>query len=113
MRTLAEYLDDRGARPFGKWFDRLNREAAAEVTRALVRLELGYRSKLKSVGAGVFEYKIDFGPGYRVYFGRDGDHIVILLGGGTKRHQSMDIQQAKERWKNYKRRKRSKGSAWH
>lgn len=110
MPALAEYLDERGASPFGKWFTRLNREAAAEVTCALVRLEHGYRSRLRSVGAGVLEYKVDFGPGYRIYFGREGQQLVILVGGGTKRHQSRDIRQAQARWKDYKRRKRS---TWH
>ena len=52
------------------------------------------------------EYRIDFGPGYRVYFGRDGDALVILLGGGTKRRQQRDIDDAKTRWTDYKRRKR-------
>jgi len=58
------------------------------------------------VGAGVLEYRIDFGPGYRIYFGRDGESIVILLGGGTKKRQSNDIQTAQILWKEYKRRKR-------
>ena len=110
MPVLVEYLDDGGTSPFGKWFNRLNREAAAEVACALVRLERGYRSKLKSVGAGVFEYKVDFGPGYRVYFGHDGPQLVILLGGGTKRHQPRDIRHVQARWKDYKRRRRS---TWH
>jgi putative addiction module killer protein len=57
------------------------------------------------VGAGVFEYRIDFGPGYRVYFGKDGDAVVILLGGGTKKRQSRDITTAQDRWKDYKKRK--------
>ena len=94
MIQLAEYLDERGNSPFGKWINRLNREAAAEVTYALTRLERGYQSKVKSVGAGVNECKIDFGPGYRVYFGRDGNQLFVLLGGGTKKQQSKDILRA-------------------
>ncbi len=105
MIQLAEYLDERGNSPFGKWINRLNREAAAEVTYALTRLERGYQAKVKSVGAGVNECKIDFGPGYRVYFGRDGNQLFVLLGGGTKKQQSKDILQAKTNWKAYKRRK--------
>jgi putative addiction module killer protein len=54
---------------------------------------------------GVFEYRIDFGPGYRVYFGKDGDALVILLGGGTKKRQDRDIATAQMRWKDYKKRK--------
>jgi putative addiction module killer protein len=80
-----EYLDEQDSTPFRRWFNRLNREAAAEVSCALVRLELGYRSKLRAVGAGVIEYRINFGPGYRIYFGRDGDQLIILLGGGLAR----------------------------
>jgi putative addiction module killer protein len=75
------------------------------VTAALTRIEGGNFSKVKSVGGGVFERLIDFGPGYRVYFGKDGDTIVILLGGGTKKRQSRDIETARERWKDYKQRK--------
>ena len=69
------------------------------------RLELGNFSNVKGVGAGAFEYRIDFGPGYRVYFGKDGEAIVILLGGGTKKRQDRDIATAHERWADYKRRK--------
>lgn len=58
------------------------------------------------VGSGVFEYKIDFGPGYRIYFGKDGDRVVILLGGGTKKRQQQDIAQAQECWAAYKQRKK-------
>ena len=69
------------------------------------RLELGNFSNVKGVGAGVFEYRIAFGPGYRVYFGKDGDALVILLGGGTKKRQDRDIATAQLRWKDYKKRK--------
>ena len=113
MIQLAEYLDERGSSPFGKWLGRLNREARAEVTYALVRLERGYRSKLKMVGGGVTEYRIDFGPGYRIYFGRDGNALIILLGGGTKKRQSDGIHQAGLRWKDYQQRRRESGSPWH
>jgi len=75
------------------------------VTTAVQRLELGNFSNVKGVGSGVFEYRIDFGPGYRVYFGKDGDTIVILLAGGTKKRQDGDIADAHERWADYKKRK--------
>ncbi len=104
--TLREYLDDAGRSPFGRWFDDLDATAAAKVTTALARMELGNFSRAKGVGAGVFESTIDFGPGYRIYFGKDGDTIVILLAGGTKKRQSHDIALAHERWTDYKRRKR-------
>lgn len=60
---------------------------------------------MKGVGAGVFEYRVDFGPGYRVYFGKDADAVVILLCGGTKKRQDRDIATAHDRWIDYKRRK--------
>jgi putative addiction module killer protein len=75
------------------------------VTTALRRLELGNFSNVKGGGAGVFEYRIDSGPGYRVYFGKDGDTVVILLAGGTKKRQDKDIADAHERWADYKKRK--------
>jgi putative addiction module killer protein len=108
MPDLVEYLDEQGRSPFRRWFDRLNREAAAEVGLALVRLSRGYRSKQKFLGAGISEYKIDCGPGYRIYFGRDGDQLIILLGGGTKKQQSAGILQARANWKEYRHRKATK-----
>jgi putative addiction module killer protein len=63
-------------------------------------------SNVKAVGAGVLEYRIDSGPGYRVYLGRDGETLVILLGGGTKQRQGHDIEAARERWADYKMRKK-------
>jgi putative addiction module killer protein len=73
---------------------------------ALYRIGLGNFSNIKSVGAGILECKIHFGPGYRVYFGKDGEQIVILLGGGTKQRQQKDIRLALDRWEDYKSRKR-------
>lgn len=63
-------------------------------------------SNVKGVGAGVYEYRLDFGPGYWIYFGKDGDRLVILLAGGTKKRQQADIKAAKANWQDYKRRKR-------
>jgi putative addiction module killer protein len=80
--------------------------AAAKVTIALARLGEGNLSKVKGVGAGVFEYKIAAGPGYRIYFGKDGECIVILIGGGTKRRQQKDIEAAQACWADYRRRKK-------
>jgi putative addiction module killer protein len=75
------------------------------VTTALTRLAQGNFSNVKGVGSGVFECRINFGPGCRVYFGKDGDRLVILLGGGTKKRQQQDLQTALDRWQDYKRRK--------
>jgi len=106
MTVLRGYLDEQGNKPFADWFDALDHTAAAKVTIALTRMEQGNFSNSKSVGFGVYEYKIDFGPGYRIYFGKDGDTLVILLGGGTKKRQSKDIAAAQSSWADYKRRKR-------
>ena len=103
--TVREFLDKQGSSPFANWFGGLDAPAAAKVTTALVRMGLGNLSNAKSVGSGVLETQIDFGPGYRVYFGRDGDALVILLGGGTKKRQQRDIATAQDRWRDYKRRK--------
>jgi len=105
MVEVREYLDRCGHSPFAAWSDRLNREAAAKVAAALARLQQGNLSNSKAVGAGVSEYRIDFGPGYRIYFGRDGERLVILLGGGTKKRQQEDISTALTRWQDYKQRK--------
>ncbi|MCW5689909.1 MAG: type II toxin-antitoxin system RelE/ParE family toxin [Pseudolabrys sp.] len=103
---VLEYLDRDGRSVFGRWFERLDARAAAKVTIALVRLANDNLSSLKGVGGGVMEYRIDFGPGYRIYLGRDGDTIVILLGGGTKQRQQRDIDAARLRWDDYRKRKK-------
>jgi putative addiction module killer protein len=102
---ILEYLDVAGDSPYRGWFDGLDAQAAAKVTVALTRIELGNLSNVKGVGAGVQEYRINFGPGYRIYFGRDGDRLVILLAGGTKSRQQNDIATAQKRWVDYKKRK--------
>lgn len=108
MIVVQYYLETSGRSPFADWFESLSVEAAAKVAVALKRIEVGNLSNAKSVGEGVLEYRIDFGPGYRVYFGRDGDALVILLSGGTKKRQQRDIEAAKTRWMDYKRRKSGK-----
>ena len=105
---IESYEDETGARPFERWFDRLPAAHAAKVTTALVRLGAGARSGLKAVGSGVSEWKIDWGPGLRIYLAFDGTRLVILLGGGTKTRQQSDIEEALLRWADYKRRKAEK-----
>ena len=83
----------------------MNAEAAAKVAIALYRLGDENFSNVKSVGGGVFEKKIDFGPGYRIYFGKDGEAVVILLGGSSKQRQQEAIAAAKERWADYRTRR--------
>jgi putative addiction module killer protein len=102
--VVLEYVRENGANPFKKWFDDLPLDAAAKISSARARLEMGNISSLKWIGT-IGEYRIDWGPGYRIYLGKDGTDIVILLGGGTKQRQRADIEQAKEFWSEYKARK--------
>ena len=106
---IREFLDSGGRSPFASWFDRLGPQAAAKLTVALARMEAGNLSNAKPVGEGVQEYRIAWGPGYRLYFGRDGDVLIILLCGGTKRRQQDDIAEARAHWADYRRRKRETG----
>ncbi|MBC5768124.1 type II toxin-antitoxin system RelE/ParE family toxin [Ramlibacter albus] len=103
---LQEYEEEDGTSPFADWFGALDAVPAAKVTVVLARIAQGNLSNVKGVGEGVQEYRLDYGPGLRVYFGRDGDVLVILLGGGTKHRQQRDIEDAQRRWAEYKRRKR-------
>jgi putative addiction module killer protein len=102
---LVEYLDDQGRSAYARWFDSLNAPAAAKVAAVVYQLAARNFSNVKGVGSGVFERKIDFGPGYRVYFGREGDVLVILLGGSSKQRQQEAIAAARARWIDYRRRK--------
>ncbi len=108
MIAIREYRDRGDHSPFREWFDGLNSEAARKVTRALYRVGLGNFSNTKGVGAGVYECRINFGPGYRVYFGKEGEEAVVLLGGGTKQRQQNDIRRALDRWQDYKLRKKQR-----
>lgn len=105
MIEIREYLDPTGRSPYARWFSRLDVQAATKVAVALARMTQGNLAQVKGVGAGVYEYRIDFGPGYRIYFGKDGERLVILLGGGTKKRQQDDIAAAHALWQDYKRRK--------
>jgi putative addiction module killer protein len=100
------YLSEEGRSPFEEWFSCLDSGARAKVAIAIGRLEQGNISNVKSVGEGVLEYRINFGPGYRVYFGRDGAALVILLIGGTKKRQQQNIVTAAALWADCKKRTR-------
>lgn len=92
-----------GSRPFAEWLDGLRDQRAIQKIQVRIdRLSLGNPGKTRGVGGGVQELKVDYGPGYRVYFGIDGNTIVILLLGGDKRSQDEDIRKAREYWKEYK-----------
>lgn len=102
---VVVYIDATGRSTFTKWFEELNSEAAAKVTTALYRMGQGNFSNVEGVGGGVFEYRIDFGTGYRIYFGKDGETLVVLLGGSAKKRQQQVIEAARQSWKEYKLRK--------
>ncbi len=101
---VVEYIRGDGSNPYRTWFDGLHAQAAAKVATATLRLELGNTSRVKWIGA-IGEYRIDWGPGYRIYLAKDGDALIILLGGGTKKGQQADIGRAKALWAEYKARK--------
>jgi putative addiction module killer protein len=102
---VQEYLKEDGSSPYQEWFDSLDAQAAAKVTVAKSRLELGNTSNVKWFD-GIGEYKIDWGPGYRIYLVQDGKQLIVLFGGGTKKNQQSDINRAKELYQEYKRRKK-------
>jgi putative addiction module killer protein len=93
--------------PFSKWFNRLDAQAAAKVTVAIARLEQGNTSNIKWF-KGLGECRINWGPGYRIYLVQEGNRLIILLGGGTKRSQPKDIEKAIELLQEYKARKKGR-----
>ena len=97
MIEVREYLSAEGFSPFQRWLDRLNAAAAARIATALVRIAQGNLSSARSVGQGVFEYRIDFG--------RDGQALVILIAGGSQGRQQEDTVTAHAYWADYKSRK--------
>jgi len=107
---VEEYVRPDGTNPYNAWFDRLDAQAAAKVVTAKLRMELGHTSSIKWF-AGLGEYVIDWGPGYRIYLAKDGDSLIVLFGGGTKRRQRADIDRAKELHAEYKARKRAQSVA--
>jgi len=102
---VSEYIREDGSNPYKKWFDSLDAQAAAKVAVAKARLELGNTSNIKWF-AGIGEYRINWGPGYRIYLIQEGKDLIILLGGGSKKRQGKDINQAKELHKEYRTRKK-------
>jgi len=102
---VVVYQAENGSCPFDLWFNEIDARAAAKVADAVRRMGQGNLAEVKGVGSGVMERRIDWGPGYRVYFGRDGERIIVLLGGGTKKRQRADIEDAHSRWADYRRRR--------
>ena len=105
-QTLLLYRTASGKCPFEEWFAKLrDTRAQATVDARLIRTRLGNFGFCRAVAKGVSELKIDYGPGYRVYFGRDGEAVVVLLLGGEKSTQAKDIKKAREFWADYKKTK--------
>ena len=103
---LKEYVREDGSNPYQNWFNQLDTLAAAKVTVAKVRLELGNTSNV-SWFRGIGEYKIDWGPGYRIYLAKEGDTLIMLFGGSTKKNQQQAIDQAVALHDEYKARKQA------
>ena len=107
MIEVREYVPEgRSTSLFAGWFLGLDTRGRQLVDDAFARMRLGNLGDSKRVGNGVMERRIDSGPGYRIYFGRDGDKLILLLAGSTKRRQTKAIATARELWREYKRRKR-------
>ena len=105
MIRVEEYIREDDSNPYRVWFDDLDVQAAAKVATALVRLGIGNTSNVKWI-TGIGETRIDWGPGYRIYLAKDGEALIILFGGGTKKSQQADISQAKSLHQEYKLRKK-------
>jgi putative addiction module killer protein len=103
---VEEYIREDGSSPYEKWFMSLDPIAAAKLTTVKLKMEQGNLSNVKWF-SGIGEYRLDWGPGYRVYIGKDGDKLILLLCGGTKKRQSKNIADALQLWDEYKSRKRS------
>src|SRR5450755_1658633 len=103
--TVLIYESINGTAPYSQWLDALKDiQAAAKIEVRVRRIRLGNLGHWEPVGEGVAELKIDYGPGYRVYFGRIGSTIIVLLCGGDKKTQRRDIVKAKELWLDFKER---------
>jgi putative addiction module killer protein len=102
---VQELLEENGSSPYADWFQSLDPMAAAKISVAKIRMEQGNLSNVKWL-RGIGEYRINWGPGYRIYLAKDGAKIIILLGGGTKKGQQEDIEHSIQLWECYKKRKR-------
>jgi putative addiction module killer protein len=102
MKQIHKYVASGGVEPFNVWFKKLNWKTQAKIDSYIVRVALGAsRKNIKPVGSGVFEIKIDYGPGYRVYFGEVANVSMLLLLGGDKGSQARDIEKAKIYWSEF------------
>jgi putative addiction module killer protein len=106
MTKVSQYETEDGKVPFQAWFSSLGCKAALKVRAALAQMEAGNLGDHKPVGSGVWERRINFEKGYRVYFAKDGNELIILFCGGTKARQQSDIDKAKGYWSDYKNRRK-------
>ncbi len=107
-KEIELYNTADGAEPFGKWLKKLgDGQAVARIVQRLDRLRAGNAGDFKEVGEGVYELRIDYGPGYRLYFAFAGAHLIVLLCGGDKRKQAADIKRAHKLWRDYQKRNRT------
>lgn len=104
-REIQNYLREDGSSPFEEWLDSLrDKKVRSKIDNRIRRVRLGNLGDYKAVGEGVCELRIDYGPGYRIYFGQVRSTIVLLLCGGDKSTQERDIRKAIEYWRDYERR---------
>jgi putative addiction module killer protein len=103
---VEEYIREDGSSPYEEWFMKLDPIAAAKLATVKLKMEQGNLSNVKWF-SGIGEYRLDWGPGYRVYIGKDGEKLILLLCGGTKKRQSKNIEDALQLWEEYKSRKKS------
>lgn len=101
MPDIEEYLDEKGRSPFGEWLKTLDRDVRARVRTRIDRIVRGNFGDSRHLAEGVYELRLDFGPGYRIYYGRAGPVVVILLCGGDKSTQRADIDRARRYWLAY------------
>ena len=99
MYQIREYITEQGRNPFRRWLKKLTKQQAARLGQVLVRVSNGLLRDTKHVGDGVYELRLHMGPGYRIYFGRDGKDLIILLIGGDKSSQQRDIDRAQRYWR--------------
>ena len=104
VNNVQELLLEDGSSPYADWFNRLPADVAAKVVTAKLRMQQGNLSSVEWF-RGIGEYKIDYGPGWRIYLAKDGLQLIILIGGGSKARQQRDIERAVDLWDQYKRSK--------
>ncbi len=105
MYDLRHYLSQDGQDLFARWLDSLrDKQAQARVAARLMRLNNGNFGDCRPVGSGVWELRIDWGAGYRVYYAIAGKRVILLCEGGDKRTQAADIERAIERWQEWQQR---------